>query len=275
MGKAVLKAGIIGGLYGIVIQVFFDIYRLIWPTTNYLGALALGTGGLVVGILYVFGIMQKIEPHGGFGSILPLVGVTSMVSNTLNDSRKKDKTTVIDAFFKGAKPSILMLMSGMIVSMVIARLATNYAVNAAGPDGTQSLPVGPIVAAGDHINVVLELVFSFLIMFVLSAIGQVLLMVLKPTFSGVMGILFAYYVIGAFLACFGLTQAMLAAGAGGTLVSIFGAGEFVFTSVWLSTSLGLVTFTRLVVFTGLIGSMYMWGAIAAVIRGRLHPEEIS
>lgn len=262
MGKAILKAGIFGGCYGLVVQAFFTIYSLIWPTTNYLAAMALCTGGLVVGILYVFGIIQKIEPHAGFGGILPLIGVTSMVSNVLNDARKKDKKTVVDGFWSGAKPSMLMLMSGMIVSLVIARLATN----ALGPMG--ALPVTPPAQA----SVAMQFVWTFVIMFVLSVIGQVLLMTLKPTFTGVMGILFSYYVVGSLLGCFGISQTLLALGPGGFVTSILGAGEFVFTSVWIAD--GGVTFTRLVVFTGLIASMYVWGTLAALIRGRLHPDEI-
>jgi len=263
MGKALLKAGIYGGCYGLLVQVFYTIYSLIWPTTNYLGALALGTGGLVVAILYVFGIIQKVEPEAGFGGILPLIGVPSMISSRLNAARKQDKKIVIDAFWDAGKPSMLMLMSSMVVTLVIARIATNVV----GPLG--AFPIAP----PQHANVPLEFVFSFLIMFVLSVFGQVLLMKLKPTFDGVMGILFGLYVAGGVLACLGLSQLLLAVGPGGWLASIMGAGEFVFTSVWIGD--GTVTFTRLVIFSGLIGSMYMWGALAAVLRGRMHPDEIN
>jgi len=263
MGKSILKSALIGGCYGVFVELLYAMYRAIWPTTNYVTALALLTGGLVIGILYVLGIVQKIEPQGGFGTIIPLIGVTSMVAARLNESRKKEKKIFVDAFWSGSKPSMLMLISGIIVSIVISRLA----LNAIGPGNALA------VASPHQQNIFVEIVMSFVFMAIIGAIGQLLLVTLKPNFNGVMVILFAFYVCGAFLAAFGIMQALVVMGPGGMSVPIIDAGEFVFTSLWIPEP--GVTFTRLVVFSGLIGSQYMWGAIAAGIRGKMHPEEIS
>ncbi|MDR1807848.1 MAG: hypothetical protein LBR33_08075 [Propionibacteriaceae bacterium] len=273
MGTAILKAAGIGGCYGLLVEALYCVFRAaLGADNNYLSAYALVTGGAVVAILYIAGVMQKIEPHGGFGSIIPLIGLTSAVAGGINGTRKSEKKTFIDAFWKAGQPSMIMLMSGMVVSLVLSVIATLNLPDAA--DG-----VAPFaVATPSPVAVPLEFVFAFLIMAVIGGVGQLFLMLLKPTFTGVMGMLFACYVIGCLLAMFGIIQALAVLGHGGMDVPILGGGEFVFTSVWLGEggyAPWSATFTRLVLFTGIIGSQYLWGALAAGIRGKLHPDEVA
>ncbi|MDR0849544.1 MAG: hypothetical protein LBN10_11010 [Propionibacteriaceae bacterium] len=272
MGKAILKAGLIGGCYGLLCEALYCIYRaILGPENTYLSAFSLVTGGLIVGILYVCGIMQKIEPHGGFGSIIPLIGLTSAVAGGINATRKNEKKTFIDSFWSAGKPSMIMLMSGLVVSMILAMVFTQLMPNADA--GVPPL----LIATPAPVAIWLEFIFSFLIMAVIGAVGQIFLMLLKPTFTGVMGMLFAAYVLGCILAMFGVIQALAVLGHGGMDVPILGGGEFVFTSIWLGEggfAPWFVTFVRLTIFSGIIASQYLWGGLAAAIRGKLHPEEV-
>jgi hypothetical protein len=273
MGKAILKSAVIGGCYGLLVEALYCVFRAILGADNsYLSAYALVTGGAIIAVLYVAGLMQKIEPHGGFGSIVPLIGLTSAVAGGINATRKNESKTVIDSFWLAGKPTIIMLMSSMVVSMVLSVIAVLNLPDAA--DGVQPLAV----ASPAPVAVPLEFVFAFLIMAVIAAVGQILLMVLKPTFTGVMGMLFFAYVIGCILAMFGVVQALAVLGHGGMDVPIVGGGEFVFTSIWLGEggyAPWSATFIRLVLFTGIIAAQYLWGLLAAIVRGLLHPDEVT
>jgi len=140
--KAILSSFAIGGLFGVLVQALYSLYALAFGADNkYLMVFALITGGFVVMLLFISGITDKTDKAGGFGAIIPLIGIVSATAG----------------------------------------------------------------------------------------------------------------------------------------VPILGAGEFIFTSVCLGMILGIweATVERILIFTGIVAMMFIWGALGAFIRGKIKPQEIT
>jgi len=269
MGKVILKSGLIGGLYGVLVQILYIIFTAILPAGNpYAQAWSLVAGGGVIFLLYISGKLDGIEKEGGFGAIIPLIGLTSAVANSVNGTRKATGKEFIASFIGGPKPMTIMLACNLSWSL----LASLIVVNTNG----MYLPVADPGYQG-HI---MGIIWSFIVMFVIGVVGQWILIKTRPSMAGVMAILFGFHVAGNILSWFGIGQVLNSIAPGGFGAPIMGGGEFLFNAVWLGandvTGRGWdMTIELILIYTALVGSMYVWGALGALIRGKKQPETIT
>jgi len=261
MGKILLKAGVIGGLYGVLVQILYIIFAQLLPPGNaYAQAWALVSGGGVAFLLYITGKLDFIEKEGAFGTIHPLIGLPSAVANNINAMRKDGKD-FISAFIGAPKPMTIMLASNLSWSLIASVIAVNT-------NGTY-LPVSDPGYLG-HVQ---GIVWSFVIMFLLSFAGQWIMMKVKPCVANVMAILFGFHAAGNILSWFGIGQLLNSIAPGGFGVPIMGGGAFLFNAVYLGannlTGRGWDTTIEMVlIYSANIASMYVWGGLGALVRGK-------
>ena len=266
--KGIIGSFVTGGLFGVLIQAIYACYAMALGADNqYLMVYSLITGGFVVMILYIAGVTGFIDKVGGFGAIIPLIGITSGTATGINASRKSGKG-FIAAYKEGGWLIRKMLIKGFFITLLMSFIVCAFL-----PTPALSLPSpDPALSTAP-----MAFVWSFIVMGVISIIGQILLTTMKPSFPGVLTILLVAYIMGGMLAFSGITQALGIIAPGGAGVPILGGGEFVFTSVYLGMELGIweATIQRLLIFAGIVASMFIWGALGALIRGKIKPDEIT
>jgi len=123
--KALVGSGIVGGLFGVLVQAIYALYALALGASNqYIMAYSLITGGFVVMILYIVGVTDAIGKLGGFGAMIPLIGLVSGTAGGINASRKQGNGFVFTSVYLGMKLGIweaaaerLFIFCGIIASM--------------------------------------------------------------------------------------------------------------------------------------------------------------
>ena len=82
--KKIASTFIVGGMIGVIGQVLFTFYiSVLGPDSPLMGAFLLVSMGLIGGILFVFGIYQKLEETSGFGAMLPFSGFATAISGAI------------------------------------------------------------------------------------------------------------------------------------------------------------------------------------------------
>jgi hypothetical protein len=296
-GKAILGAFIVGGCMGLLCQLFNICYAFLIPddallfgsailglAQNYSSGFALMTCGLVMMILFIAGILPKVEAFGGFGATIPLFGLVGAVGGSTLGYKAQTGASFVTAFFKGCWPFIRFLLIAFIVTIPLSLLfgmfvKPDLSYVGAVPYVDPTIPEnGPMLgAAAAAAFAPVSLCWSFLFTGVLAVIGQLVVFAVKPQMAGVLNILMCGYILGCIISMTGLFPFLSVYGTGGITAPVTGAGEFVFTSVMFGTNLGHIpgmwatVVVRLVTFCLVITTQFIWGIIAAAIVGARAP----
>lgn len=266
MTKSICGSFVIGGLFGVLVQALYSLFALMLGADNqYLMVFSLIAGGFVVMILYITGATRAIDRVGGFGAIIPLIGIVSATAGGINAAMDNGKTFV-EAYKEAGWPIRKLLIKGFVIALILSFVVCAFMPS---PALTITAPDAAIATTP------MAYVWSFVIMGIICAIGQFLMVSMKLTFPGVLNMLLVAYVIGCMLAFSGIMQALNIIGPGGAGVPIMGGGEFVFTSVYLGMKLGIweATIQRLLIFTGIVSSMFIWGSLGALIKGKMNASK--
>lgn len=122
--KNLTGAFIIGGIFGVIGQALLSIYiGLLGPDSPLLLALLLVSMGLIGGILFIFGIYQKLEAIGGFGAMLPFSGLATGVSGTIVGAREAG-ASMGQAIKSGLMLVVFVADLGMVFSCIVGLIAS-------------------------------------------------------------------------------------------------------------------------------------------------------
>lgn len=99
--KELISSFVVGGLFAVIGELIFKLLlSLLGPGFPLLGPMTLAGLALVCAILWVCGILQKIEKIGEYGAILHLGSCASAVAHLFQESKRSGKSTreaLIDA----------------------------------------------------------------------------------------------------------------------------------------------------------------------------------
>jgi hypothetical protein len=296
-GKQLLGAFVVGGCMGVLTQIFYMLYRAIPADVTFTftdnctlairefsAGLALITCGAIMVVLFLTGVLDKINKVGGFGATIPLFGLVGGAAGAIIGH----KTATGDSFWKSYVAATWyfkkFLLTGLAVCLVLCGIF--YAMGPADLSyvgmvpyvnpleaGTDPAVGAALAASGAADTAPLSLVFSFLIIGCLSVIGQLVCFAVKPKFVGTMNILMGGYILGCLLSMTGLLPFLSVYGMGGITTPVTGAGEFVFTSMAFGMYLGGtpfpgawdITIVRLVAFCCVIISQFLLAMLTAKI----------
>ncbi|MCL2335843.1 MAG: hypothetical protein FWC60_00300 [Firmicutes bacterium] len=259
--KPLIASAIYAGTAGAVSQVILILYSVILGR-DFPGLLPLTvlTLGVLMMCLYIGGLIQPLIPLCGFGAILPLPSLVAAVADGILEVQKSG-APFKKAYKLSSAPVKKMLTIAFCASLVFSvvvwafKQTPDFAVTAIDPSS---------------VTPVMGIVWSFIIAAGVGFVGQIIMMILRPTMQGVLNILLCTYCFSAILAVFGISQYLNALGTGGYSFQVLCAGETVFTSIYIGMIQGQwpVAIMRLVLFCAVIASMFGWGMIAARIRGK-------
>lgn len=122
--KRVLTAFVVGGLFAMLGQVFMLVFAaMLGGDSPLVGPLALIALGLLGGILFIFGIYQKIEKFASYGAILPFSGLAAAVAGVYEGA--KEQTGSTGAALKTAVVSLVLYVVGIgtILSVIVGVVA--------------------------------------------------------------------------------------------------------------------------------------------------------
>jgi hypothetical protein len=292
-GKTILGAFIVGGCMGLMCQLINIFYAFLIPddallfgsTTlglaqNYSSGFSLATCGLIMLILFITGILPKVNEVGGFGATIPLFGLVGAVGGSTLGYKAETGASFVTSFLKGCWPFMRFLIIAFVVTVplslifgMVVKPDLSYvgAVTYLDPTLPESGPALGAAAAAAFAPV--SLLWSFLFTGVLAVIGQLVVFAVKPKMIGMLNILMCGYILGCIVSMTGLFPFLSVYGTGGITAPVTGAGEFVFTSVMFGTNLGHIpgmwttVIVRLVTFCLVITIQFVWGIIAAAIVG--------
>ncbi|MDR1422301.1 MAG: hypothetical protein LBI64_05485 [Coriobacteriales bacterium] len=299
MGKAkvILGAFFVGGCMGCICQLFNMLYAFLIPddallfgsatlglAQNYTAGFSLATCGFIMMILFLTGLLPKIEKVGGFGATLPLFGLVGAAAGSTLGCKAETGAPFVKAFFKGCWPFIRFLLIAFIITVPLSLLVGNFvkpdlSYVGAVPYIDPTIPAnGPALgAAAAAAFAPISLLWSFLFTGTLAVIGQIVVLLVKPKMKGILNILMCGYILGCLISMTGLFPFLAVYGTGGITAPVTGAGEFVFTSVMFGSVLGHIpgmwttVIVRLVTFCLVITIQFIWGIIAAAIVGSRAP----
>ena len=93
--KSLLMSFLVGGCFAVLGQLLFKMVLLLVPSGFLVvGPVTLAALGAVCGILWIFGIEQKIEEIGEYGSILHFGSCATAVARTYQESREAGKSVI-------------------------------------------------------------------------------------------------------------------------------------------------------------------------------------
>jgi hypothetical protein len=296
--KTVLGAFVIGGCMGLLCQLMNMMYGALIPdgvllfgsqtlgaARNYTPGFALATCGFIMLILFVAGVLPKIDKIGGFGATIPLFGLVGAVGGSTLGYKAETGASFWRSFFKATWPFkrfliicfVITVPLSLLVSVVIKPdLSYVGAVPYIDPTVMANGPALGAAAAAAYAPI--SLVWSFLFTGCLAVIGQIVVFVTKPKMAGILNILLGGYILGCLISMTGLFPFLAVFGTGGITAPVTGAGEFVFTSVMFGGNLGHIpgmwttVLVRLVTFCLVIIIQFVWGIVAAAIAGSLAPK---
>jgi hypothetical protein len=300
-GKTILGAFIVGGCMGLLCQLLNMCFAFLIPddallfgsTTlglaqNYSSGFALMACGGIMLILFIVGILPKINEIGGFGATVPLFGLVGAVGGSTLGYKEETGAPFVTAFFKGCWPFIRFLLTSFIITVPLSLIfgmlvKPDLSYVGAVPYVDPTIPEnGPILsAAAAAAFAPVSLCWSFLFTGVIALIGQLVVLAIKPQMTGTINILMCGYILGCLISMTGLLPFLSVYGTGGITTPVTGAGEFVFTSIMFGTNLGHIpgmwatVIVRLVTFCLVIASQFIWGIIAAAIVGARAPRPSS
>jgi hypothetical protein len=296
-GKVILGTFIVGGCMGLLCQLLNICYAFLIPddallfgsatlglAQNYSSGFALVTCGLVMMLLFITGILPKINDIGGFGATIPLFGLVGAVGGSTLGYKGETGASFVTSFFKGCWPFIRFLIIAFVVTVPLSLLYGAFvkpdlsyvgAVPYIDPTVPENGPALGAAAAAAFAPV--SLLWSFLFTGVLAVIGQLVVFAVKPKMTGILNILMCGYMLGCIVSMTGLFPFLSVYGTGGITAPVTGAGEFVFTSVMFGSYLGHIpgmwttVIVRLVTFCLVVAMQFIWGIIAAAIVGARGP----
>jgi hypothetical protein len=253
---------------------------------NYSTGFSLAICGFIMMILFVAGILPKIDAFGGFGATIPLFGLVGAVAGSTLGYKAETKSSFIKSFFKATWPLKRFLLIAFGITVAYS-LMVNLAFK---PDLTfvHEVPYldptnpanGPLLGAGAEAGLApISLLFSFIFTGCLAVIGQIVMFIVKPKgMQDVLNILLGGYIVGCVLSSLGILPYLFVYGPGGITAPVTGAGEFVYTTITFGTNLGGVippmwttVLVRLVTFCLVITIQFVWGIIAGLIASAKGP----
>jgi hypothetical protein len=293
-GKTIVGAFIVGGCFGLLCQLINMAYGAVLSPTdplfgvpvlgtaqNYSSGFSLATCGLIMAILFITGILPKIDKVGGFGATIPLFGLVGGVAGSMVGYRMETGAGFGKAFFKATWPfkRFLLIAFGVTLALsfaVVLGVKPNLSYVGAVPYIDPALiPEHPEFGAAlgntaASLYAPISLLYSFIFTGCLAVIGQIVLFIVKPKSMGaVLNVLMGGYILGCLVAMTGLFPFLSVYGTGGITAPVTGAGEFVFSSVMfanVAAAGGMATVVvRLVTFCLVITIQFIWGLLAHAI----------
>lgn len=121
--KPILQSFIVGGLFSILGQsLMLALGSALGQNSPFVVPLTLVSLGIIGGILFIFGIYQKIEKVGAFGAILPFCGLAAAVAGLFTGT--KAETGSWNAAIKAALSLVVYVIGiGTILSVIVGVIA--------------------------------------------------------------------------------------------------------------------------------------------------------
>lgn len=116
--KHVALAFVFGGLFSVIAAALRCVAALVVPP-ELVDPVMLAALGALGAIMYAGGLQQRIEPHAGAGSFLPLNGFSAAVAGAFDRSQAAGQS-LGRALFEGFMLLVKVILSGTFVVMVLA-----------------------------------------------------------------------------------------------------------------------------------------------------------
>ncbi len=92
--RELISSFVIGGFFAVIGELIFKLlFSILGPDFPLLGPLTLAGLALVCAILWICGVLQKIERIGEYGAILHLGSCASAVAHLFQESKRSGKST--------------------------------------------------------------------------------------------------------------------------------------------------------------------------------------